>query len=515
MKPQSYTQTVLAVMATALLAAGSSYCYLRLNPGLFLIFDDSYITLKFAANLLELKAITFNGSDILIGATSPLHILLVALAGLWFKLELASILIGVTAFMGSSILVYLLADEICRDKKTAWLAGILMSTSSWMIFDALNGLETTTFIFLSLLTFYLFKKYRNDFCYIPVLVLCILTRPEGWFVAGSIWICYAFQFGLGRNDQLKRQVWVEIGLFFLLISPCFLINYFYTSSFWPSSAFSKMLFFAEGDFAWETKLNFLRRSFLLFFNTFLFPEAVLVLPLILFARRVIVLPFFWFYLLLFYGAYYFLFPGGIGHYWCRYQHIFIPLVLIAIASGYFEVLRICRMKVLKALVGLLLAAFILYNQYGSFSDVKRLYRKATKQTRDIPVELALWLKNNTAEDAVVAVHDIGTIGYFSGRKVLDLVGLTNKNVADYYWDSRTRKIFPLKEREVIEYLLAEKPDYLIMFPEWDRFFNLLAPVNKKYFSEIAAPVRAFPRGVKYTVYKCSWDFNIQGSLFDN
>ena len=98
----------------ALLSCMTCLCYMRHNPDHVLVFDDSYITLKFAANFFKYNGITYDGASYLTGATSPLHIVLVALVGLFFKLETASLLVGIIFFVFSSLLVYLWTLKIYR-----------------------------------------------------------------------------------------------------------------------------------------------------------------------------------------------------------------------------------------------------------------------------------------------------------------------------------------------------------------------------------------------------------------
>ena len=60
---------------------------------------------------------------------------------------------------------------------------------------------------------------------------------------------------------------------------------------------------------------------------------------------------------------------------------------------------------------------------------------------------------------VLATHDIGAVAYFAEYEVLDLVGLVNLQVGQYH-----------AEQNVESYLQGAKPDYLLIFPDWDRFF---------------------------------------------
>ena len=121
------------------------------------------------------------------------------------------------------------------------------------------------------------------------------------------------------------------------------------------------------------------------------------------------------------------------------------------------------------------------------------------------MNLAIWLKDNTPEDSLIVLHDIGVVGYFSDRKIIDLVGLTNPEVSKYYWDRSSKRLYSFSERRIIDYLKEKKPDYLVMIPEWDRYFNLFQPGSEKYFEHVYTSDLLFPTELRYMVYKCNWE----------
>jgi hypothetical protein len=55
-------------------------------------------------------------------------------------------------------------------------------------------------------------------------------------------------------------------------------------------------------------------------------------------------------------------------------------------------------------------------------------RKFPVGVRECYLELGVWLRDNTPEDAVVAALDIGALGYASERRVLDLMGLVSPEI---------------------------------------------------------------------------------------
>jgi hypothetical protein len=55
-------------------------------------------------------------------------------------------------------------------------------------------------------------------------------------------------------------------------------------------------------------------------------------------------------------------------------------------------------------------------------------REFSRGLEDVIGGMGVWLSRNSAPDAVVAAPDIGAIGYYSGRRVLDLGGLVTPEI---------------------------------------------------------------------------------------
>jgi hypothetical protein len=72
------------------------------------------------------------------------------------------------------------------------------------------------------------------------------------------------------------------------------------------------------------------------------------------------------------------------------------------------------------------------------------------------VSAARWVASNTEPQALVAAHDIGALGYFGGRRVLDLAGLVSPEVIGILRD----------EAALAELLDRRQADYLVSFPGW-------------------------------------------------
>jgi len=67
-----------------------------------------------------------------------------------------------------------------------------------------------------------------------------------------------------------------------------------------------------------------------------------------------------------------------------------------------------------------------------------------------------WIAQNTGEDALIAAHDIGALGYFGGRRLVDLAGLISPEVIPFIRD----------EQKLANFLEEQGADYLVTFPGW-------------------------------------------------
>ena len=76
------------------------------------------------------------------------------------------------------------------------------------------------------------------------------------------------------------------------------------------------------------------------------------------------------------------------------------------------------------------------------------------------VRMGQWLKANTPPDAVIATHDIGAIGYFSNRKILDTAGLITPEVLNFLEPGVAA------DRGVLTFLQKTNPDFLVILPNW-------------------------------------------------
>lgn len=91
----------------------------------------------------------------------------------------------------------------------------------------------------------------------------------------------------------------------------------------------------------------------------------------------------------------------------------------------------------------------------------------------------------------LATHDIGAVAYLGNFPVIDLVGLVNPDVIDYH-----------KGRRVREYLEEVRPNYLLIFPDWDAYFLRIDPASEPDTYELVKVYAGGAlRGMPYVLYR--------------
>jgi hypothetical protein len=150
--------------------------------------------------------------------------------------------------------------------------------------------------------------------------------------------------------------------------------------------------------------------------------------------------------------------------------------------------------VAKVLVVLALAVVVvpMYEQYERWRDI---YGIASNEVHTELEPMAIELNTIIQPDETLATHDIGAVAYFADYHVLDLVGLVNEDAIRYH-----------DKRQLRDYIELMRPDYVLIFGEWDRdYLHLDAPEHPEQYEL----VKEYPGGVvrwqTYLLYRMHYD----------
>lgn len=400
--------------------------------------DDALIYLRYVRNFQDGFGLTYNPGEYFNGLTSPLNTALLVASSVFFSnLQIAMILLSGIFLAGAA----LLGGGLLSNGKFE-RAFCSSAIACFGYFYSTFGMESTLFLFLIALSLWLYRKESPYFLISLSLLIC--TRSEGIFLALVLGGDY-----LHRHRKLPD--WRFPLVAFLLFCLPFVFNFIYYGALLPATGTAKI---AQGQSGlWGERWIFLSLYYFpqAFFSNSLFAPLFLgfmALAGLFFVRRnreVWLYILFLTLLLIFYTAL------NIPNYHWYYAPFFYFLIIFA-CHGLW---RLCAISLSKGLVSKRSPAFALL-LIGSLACAHNIVSFEKRGVNQTYVDMGEWLHENTAETASVAMVEIGAIGWYSHRTIIDILGLVNLHNAGY-----------LGERRFMHWLLHYQPDYIIRHePVW-------------------------------------------------
>lgn len=442
--------------------------------------DDAWIHQTYARNLGLTGQFAFIPGQPSAGSTSPLWSALLAL-GYFLRIEyhiwtygLGAVLLALNAW-----LAYRLVLTLWPERPTAaLLAGWGVALEWHLVWAAASGMETLLFSALAVLVFVIAPRQA---LWIGAGVgLSILARPDGLtllpFVLARLW--------LTPEHRWRNGLMCGLG-FALVFLPYLAFNQWLGGMWWPNTFAAK-----QAEYAILREAPLLERLWqigqqpLVGAQTLLLPGMVAALWSSARQKRwVQIVPLAW--AATFILAYVLRLPVAYQH--GRYLIPVIPALLALGMGGMAGVLRLHDSALLPRVLsrawaatsGLLLLAFWLIGANAYQRDVQIIETEM--------VATAQWVKQNTPPEARIAAHDIGALGYFSGRNILDLAGLVSPDVIPFIRD----------EERLSQWLTDSRADFLVTFPDWYPKLILTAPL----VFQTAAPYSPRAGGTNMAVYR--------------
>jgi hypothetical protein len=436
--------------------------------------DDAWIHQTYARSLALSGRWEYLPGQVSAGSTAPLWTLLLAAgywAGvpyLWWTWGLGAVMLALCGWLAQE-----LAERLFPQAGAPWTGAAvgLLCVGEWhLVWAAVSGMETLLFMALSLLFMERVAHcalhesgrdpLRNWAGVGLVAALLVLTRPEGVVLAALgglvlVWCRRSLQ-------ELVRGGIAGALPFAALLIPYVLFNYRASGRLWPNTFYAK-----QAEYS-----------------------ALLATPFVARLARVLLPPLTGFQVLLVPGIGFAVvmsirrigtngrsgrwlvqslpLASGLSHLgmyaWrlpVTYQHgrYLIPVIpsLILygvigtagwIRPGHSQFLRRVLSRSAAAAIAVLLVAFVVVGAGTYARDVSVIEGEM--------VTVARWLSQNTAANAWIAAHDIGAIGYFAGRPILDLAGLISPEVGPLLRD----------EQALAEHVLDSPAEYLVSAPGW-------------------------------------------------
>jgi hypothetical protein len=402
-------------------------------------YDDAFITYRYASNFASGAGFVYNGGEWYMGTTAPFYGLLLGALGWVFGPGAIPLISGILSGLaltltGAALYLY---GALHKQQLCGVLAGLFFVT---------NPLLPPTFggemLFQLALISGAFVAYRLDRTLLAALLLAIaiLTRADSIIAAAVI--------GVHSLAVRRRLPWRELLVGLAVLLPFLLLSWIYYGSLVPGTLGAKLAqrdsglwpLFARGLIEWVRGFT-MQGSSTLYPNLPAAPNAIRYILFVALGVPALLLFRFWMLPLTWVALYligYNLLNVPFYH-WYAVPAVF-GLVILAAAgvAGVVEVVaRVMRRVVNSAwaawLVPGLGIACLLFLSTGIVAQLRYEQQLASAPNigRLMYEKAGRWLADHTAPDATVGYFEIGYIGYYGQRRMIDPLGLINPDAAPH------------------------------------------------------------------------------------
>jgi arabinofuranosyltransferase len=470
--PRALDVCLIALAASAAAALFARAADRVTGPGFPL--DDPYIHLQFARNLVAGLGFSFNPGIAVAGSTAPLWTLVLAIpAALDLDPIAAPKVLGLVLTIVTALLAGRLTERLTASRRAGFFAALALALSPRLTWGSLSGMEVSLYAALATGTLLAYLRALESgspwwgllaglagtarpevFVFFPVLALDWLGRawsgrlpgqgvmrvlaplaaflvPTGAFVWFNLAVSghplpltfYAKTYGMGTLPSLMEARWHAAWVDAWRYPPEFLYQLLgWFEDEFPDLALTSLVG-AAALVGLTGNKDRARGGYLL--------VALLVVAPLVKALAAPEPP-----LLVHEGRYVF--------------HLLVIFVAVAVV-GAVELQRWVR----PAWLPTVFLVVALVRVSGALVHAAPDYAAKVKNINDLEVASARVILDGTSTEARIATNDIGAIGFYTHRFIVDTEGLVTPEA-----------IQPKRMRRFVPFLERERPDVLVIFPEW-------------------------------------------------
>jgi arabinofuranosyltransferase len=408
--------------------------------------DDAYISLTYARNLGHGEGLAFNPGEYVYGFTNPGWTVLISTFFRMLPEKQAFIgtkLLALALSLATALLLYHMVKRRVGSESVARLIALIWIWEPWDVAETMNGLETPAYGFVLLASLCLFLEAKWWWaCW--GLGVATLMRPEAALLFSFVLADRLIKGGLRTLADLARGV----AAFGLAVLPWCLYAASTYGTLLPNSFLEKANPSLVSLQHIATQLVFIVANYLPLYLTIVW---WLVCQRKKESRPGIINAFAsWSAVMM---GYYLVIPSFI-----RYFIGPSLIVLFYFAEPLtqwvqgFTSQASSRFKPFQLVIGLVIGFLVMRGIVGSLANLY-FYNLKAKGFEDIHVYTSQWIAENTSPDTVVAAHDVGALGFYSHRYILDTTGLVS---------GQCEGTLNLPQ----EWLRNERPDYLFICLNW-------------------------------------------------
>lgn len=447
-------------------------------------YDDPYITYRYAQNFMAGKGFVYNEGEQVLSTTAPLYAFLLAIVGvLWPDLPHLSNLIGALSLLGAGSFVYLTGRRFGQ-RWAGLVAGLLfiLCPLAWTT----AGFETRFYLMLACGALYFYHVQNLPLATI-FLALALLTRGDGLIPALVLFGHYVIK---------ERKIpWQALALYAAIVVPFFVYLTIAFGSplpatlrakalqmkmgitgFYPGSTFFEGALILAGGLVEQSWLYLLFAPTVLWGLWAIWQKERWVGPFLLWAALHLV-------------GYQLL--GVAPYHW--YYASLVPAIATACGLGLVESGRwlAARFPRFGIVAGVALAFCLLGAEAVSLSEIHRamagekaltpqdkMYKTLPEVKTAVYRRVGEWLAAHTDPQATVGLMEVGIIGYYSERRVVDFLGLIQPEVAR-----------ALSYRNLYWAIPHYRPDYIVLVGVNPLYSYHLG--DDEWFRRVYAPMQTF------------------------
>lgn len=403
--------------------------------------DDALIYQRYIQNLFTGNGLVYNAGELYNGLTSSLYTYLTIIASFIIgDIQYASAILS-TLFMALALSVFTLSFSKHEHLHFVILGALFSACFPYFYFN--YGMETQLFLFLIGLCLYLFEK-EDIFLLGIACTLLIMTRSEGVFLI----LAMAIEHFRQRRPFPKLKYFI---IPCLLLLAQYVFNKFYYGQFLPATASAKIQQGQSGYWGeWPTAfLDIQYQAHWFFMGSKPLLYSFLILPLLgVISLRTKSINIISVLFLIFYSLFFILLNIPNYHWYYAPYYIFIffySSLGIAYLVKNFKQHNTFSFKFLGMTATLVLASWLLYTSVLTSNS-----RVQGDSGPEVYRRLGQWLEKNTPEQAKIALVEIGTIGWYSKRYIIDILGLVTPHNAAY-----------IGQKDTTSWLKHHSPDYIL------------------------------------------------------
>jgi hypothetical protein len=437
-------------------------------------FDDAFISYRYAQNLRAGLGLVYNPGEWVLGTTTPLYTLFLSASGLLSSnIEFMGHWLGVMGWM-ACVAGTMLYFWQAGSPRAGMIASLVVALQA--LFLSALGMETTFVVALMLMTAWAWLGKRK---YLAVILaaLLLLSRYDT-----ALWLLFL---GLEMWRRQRRLPWREAVGVGVLTLPWFAFAYWRYGAIMPNSASAKI-----GQNV-LMQVNEVSQSFIGVFAAYTTHSFA---PLVAFSVVLATLCGLWIVLRRNHQHGWLL--GWMIGYLAIYSALKVAPFPWYLAPPLTALIFLCSLGIGHLLgdtplerpqiaarnpgfvshgVGILTGLALIASSWFGISNSTEVHGHPRWSEYH---QAARWLAEHTPHDATVATIEIGIIGYYSNRAILDTMGLVSRDVAQHLTGWSDTLIYSIT---------SHWPDYAIVLPKtaWD------GVVTQWWFKEHYHPVASF------------------------